>query len=61
MRATTVRRGDVIAIGGHDRRIIDVRTVHNGRQLRLHTGELLVIDLRGEYVVTRDHRTGVPR
>lgn len=54
--AKTVQRGDFINIGGQERRIIDIRVVHGGRQLRLHTGELLVIDLNGEYAITRNHR-----
>ncbi|MCK1794731.1 hypothetical protein MTQ01_01550 [Streptomyces sp. XM4193] len=57
--AKTVRRGDVIDIGGRARRITDIRAVHGGRQLRLHTGELLVVDLDGEYTVTRGHSPDV--
>lgn len=61
VNGTTIRVGDVIRTGGLDLRITNIRAVHNGRQLRFHTGELLVIKVRTELTVTRRRRLGVRR
>lgn len=54
--ARTIRVRDVILIGGQPRRVVTMRAVHGGTQLRLDTGELLVLALRQEYTVTRVER-----
>jgi hypothetical protein len=54
--ARTIRVRDVILIGGQPRRVVTMRAVHGGTQLRLDSGELLVIGLRQEYTVTRTER-----
>jgi hypothetical protein len=51
--ARTVQIRDCILIGGQPRKVTDIRAVHGGSQLSLHTGERLIIALRQEYTVSR--------
>jgi hypothetical protein len=51
--ARTVQIRDCILIGGQPRKVMNIRAVHGGSQLSLHTGERLIIALREEYTVSR--------
>ncbi|MDX3247073.1 hypothetical protein PV408_36200 [Streptomyces sp. ME18-1-4] len=57
--ATTVRRGDIIQVGGRACRVIDLFQLrHGAKQLLFESGELLTIHARTRILAVRMMRRG---
>lgn len=55
--ATTVRRGDVLQIGGRPCLVVDLFHLHGGgKRLRLDSGELLTLHARSRFDGLRTYR-----